>query len=70
LKEYRNIHYSWKLIREVNKWNERGYVDLDEKEEVKKKKTDGPCCPQCGTGSIPEQKFCGECGFNLLAKAG
>ena len=70
IKEYRNVFYSWKLIREVNKWNERGFVDLDEKEEVKKKKTDGPCCPQCGTGSVPEQKFCGECGFNLLAKAG
>lgn len=69
LKEYRNILYSWKLIKEVNKWNERGYVDLDEKEEVRKKKTDGPCCPQCGTGSVPEQKFCGECGFNLLAKS-
>jgi CRP-like cAMP-binding protein len=69
LKEYRNVFYSWKLIREINKWNERGYVDLDEKEEVKKKKTDGPSCPQCGTESIPEQKFCGECGFNLLAKA-
>ena len=70
VKEYRNVFYSWKLIKEVNKWNERGYVDLDEKEEVKKKKTDGPSCPQCGTGSVPEQKFCGECGFNLLAKAG
>ena len=70
VKEYRNIYYSWKLIREVNKWNERGFVDLDEKEEVKKKKVEGGVtCPQCGTGGVPEQKFCGECGFNLLAKA-
>ncbi len=67
VKEYRNVFYSWKLIREVNKWNERGFVDLDEKEEVKKKKTDGPTCPQCGTGATADQKFCGECGFNMLA---
>ncbi len=70
VKEYRNICYSWKLIKEISKWNERGFVDLDEKEEVKKKKVDGSIpCPQCGTGTIPEQKFCGECGCNLLAKA-
>jgi hypothetical protein len=68
IKEYRNVFYSWKIIREINKWNERGFVDLDEKEEVKKKKTDGPTCPQCGTGCVADQKFCGECGFNLLAK--
>ncbi len=69
LKEYKNISWSWKFIREINKWNERGYVDMDEKEEVKKKKTDGPACPQCGAAHVPEQKFCGECGLNLTAKA-
>lgn len=69
IKEYRNVAWSWKFIREINKWNERGYVDMDEKEEVKKKKTDGPACPQCGASHTPEQKFCGECGFNLTAKA-
>lgn len=69
IKEYRNVFYSWKLIREINKWNERGFVDLDEKEEVKKKKADGPSCPQCSASVAAEQKFCGECGFNLSAKA-
>jgi hypothetical protein len=69
VKEYRNIFYSWKLIREIDKWNARGFVDLDEKEEARKKKPDGPTCPQCGSGITAEQKFCGECGFNLTAKA-
>ncbi len=69
LREYKNILYSWKFIREINKWNERGFVDLDEKEEVRKKKTDGPTCPQCGTPYQADQKFCGECGQNLVAKA-
>jgi Tfp pilus assembly protein PilF len=22
-------------------------------------------CPRCGTGSYPEDKYCGECGYNL-----
>ncbi len=69
VKEYRNVAYSWKFIREINKWNERGYVDLDEKEEpLKKKATGGPTCSQCSASYSPEQKFCGECGFNLTAK--
>lgn len=68
VKEYKNVAWSWKFIREINKWNERGFVDLDEKDEVKKK-TSGPACPQCGTSHTPEQKFCGQCGFNLTAKA-
>jgi hypothetical protein len=69
LKEYRNVAYSWKLIREINKWNERGFVDINEKEEIKKKASSGPSCPQCGASHVPEQKFCGECGFNLTSKA-
>jgi CRP-like cAMP-binding protein len=67
--EYRNLLFSWKMIREIAKWNERGFVDLDEKEEVKKKKAEGPSCPQCGGLVSAEQKFCGECGHNLTAKA-
>jgi len=69
IKEYRNFAWSWKFIREINKWNERGYIDMDEKDEVKKKSADGPACPSCGAPYKPEQKFCGECGHNLTAKA-
>lgn len=70
IKEYQNVAWSWKFIREINKWNERGYVDMDEKEETLKKKVAGSAaCPQCGASHGPEQKFCGDCGFNLLAKA-
>lgn len=71
LREYKNVSYSWKFIREINKWNERGFVDLNEKEEPVKKKgpAGGPTCPQCGAPHQAEQKFCGDCGFNLTAKA-
>ncbi|MCX7978992.1 MAG: cyclic nucleotide-binding domain-containing protein [Bdellovibrionaceae bacterium] len=69
IKEFENIYFSWKIIREIDKWNEKGFVDLDEKEERKAKKS-GPVCPQCATPVAAEQKFCGECGHKLVpAKA-
>ena len=68
IKEYRNISFTWKIIREIDKWNEKGFVDMNEKEE-KKKKNDGPACPQCAAALIPQQKFCGDCGFKLVAAA-
>lgn len=61
IKEYRNFFFSWKFIREIDKWNEKGFVDLDEKEE-KKKKSEGPACTQCGAALNPQAKFCSECG--------
>lgn len=68
IKEFKNLYNSWKLIREIEKWNEKGYVDLDEKDE-KKPKSEGPVCPQCSAPVIANQKFCGECGHNLKAAA-
>jgi hypothetical protein len=38
LKEYRSVYFSWKILREIEKWNEKGFVDMDEKEEKPKKK--------------------------------
>ncbi len=68
IKEYRNIFFTWKIIREIDKWNEKGFVDINEKEE-KKKKPDGPTCPQCSAATIPQQKFCGDCGAKLANAA-
>lgn len=69
LKEYQNIFFTWKIIREIDKWNEKGFVDLDEKEEKKAKK-DGPCCPQCSASVVATAKFCQECGSKLGAPEG
>lgn len=70
IKEVRHTFYAWKILREIDKWNEKGFVDVNEKEE-KKKKASESTCPQCGSGIQPQQKFCGDCGFNLSAlKAG
>lgn len=66
-KELKNLYFSWKILREIEKWNEKGFVDLDEKEEKKLKKGES-ACPQCGTGVKDSQKFCAECGASLSAK--
>lgn len=68
IKEYKNIFFSWKILREIDKWNEKGFVDMDEKEE-KKKKAEGPVCPQCAATIQAAQKFCGECGAKITAAA-
>lgn len=67
-KELKNIFFAWKILREIEKWNEKGFVDLDEKEEKKIKKGESGC-PQCGAGVKEAQKFCAECGASLGAKA-
>ena len=66
LKEVKHTFYAWKILRELDKWNEKGFVDINEKEE-KKKKPNEHACPQCSAGYQPQQKFCTECGFNLMA---
>ena len=69
LKEYQNISFSWRILRELDKWNEKGFVDMDEKEERKAKKATGPACPQCAADLSPQAKFCSECGHKVVAAA-
>jgi hypothetical protein len=67
LKEFQTTQKIWRMLREVEKWNEKGFVDLNEDESKPKKKTDGPTCPQCGAGAVATAKFCTECGTKLAA---
>lgn len=69
VKEFRSIFQSWKMIKEVDKWNEKGFVDMDEKEEKPKKKSGGPCCPGCAVEVQAGAKFCHECGHKLVMAA-
>ncbi|MNJ96808.1 Transcriptional activator protein Anr [compost metagenome] len=69
LKEYRSVAFSWKILREIEKWNEKGYVDMDEKEDKPKKKSGGPSCPACSVEVAVGAKFCQECGHKLVAAA-
>jgi hypothetical protein len=64
LREYNNIVLIWKILREIDKWNEKGFVDPFEQEIVIKKKA-GLTCPSCSAPYVEQQKFCGECGSKL-----
>jgi CRP-like cAMP-binding protein len=62
--EYLEMIEHWKILREIDKWNEKGFVEM---EEAKPVLADGKpaACPSCKAPFTPKQKFCGECGFKL-----
>lgn len=71
LKEFTSFHKSWRFLREIDKWNEKGFVDPQEveKKAVKKAAGGGSKCPSCQADTIENQKFCGECGHKLANAA-
>jgi len=67
--EFARTHFSWKVLREIDKWNDRGYVDVKEVEVIKKLVTEPgtKTCTACN-GTIQESnKFCPSCGIKLAA---
>jgi CRP-like cAMP-binding protein len=65
--EFVKMAQYWSILLEIDKWNEKGFVDLHEKEPVQA--SGGSECPQC-QGAIEEKhKFCPHCGFKLAAEA-
>ncbi|HND86249.1 MAG TPA: zinc-ribbon domain-containing protein, partial [Pseudobdellovibrionaceae bacterium] len=68
-KEFINLLMSWRILREIDKWNEKGFVDPDEKEAKPKKRSDGPECVSCGAPLPPNAKFCAECGTKVSSAA-
>lgn len=71
LKEFTGFHKNWRILREVDKWNEKGSVDPNEPEKklAKKAAAGGAKCPACQADTQENQKFCGECGHKLVAAA-
>lgn len=68
LKEFQNIYNSWRILREIEKWNERGIIDMNEPLDVPKKKTmiaSGIECTSCKHIMISAAKFCSECGSRM-----
>jgi hypothetical protein len=67
LKEFQTTLKIWKILREIEKWNDKGFVDLNEDDAKAKKKSDGPSCPSCAAPLTAGAKFCSECGAKTAA---
>lgn len=66
-REFERTLLNWKFLKEVEKWNEKGFVDL--KEDEPKKAKAGNACPSCKTEVGEKMKFCSNCGSKLAAAA-
>jgi hypothetical protein len=70
VKEFAGFYKNWRILREVDKWNEKGFVDPSEPEKKPVKKAQGgAACPACSATITEGQKFCGECGHKVAAAA-
>ncbi len=61
----------WSLVKEIDKLNEKGLVDMNDVDEGPKKKVvqaieNGIECGQCKTLIVAESKFCNECGAKIV----
>lgn len=72
VKEFRTQNDIWSLIKEIDRLNEKGLVDMTEIDEGPKKKVaagggfaGGIECEQCHSNIVPESKFCSECGAKV-----
>lgn len=67
IKEFRTQIDIWSLIREVDKLNEKGFVDMADIDDGPKKRqaVDGQACGECNTIVALEAKFCSECGARM-----
>lgn len=65
--EFVKMAQYWAIIYEIDKWNDKGFVDLNEKEEV----AAGPAgeCPACKHKVEADHKFCPSCGFKMQVAA-
>jgi hypothetical protein len=70
-KEYERTFKIWKILRETERWNEKGSVDPFEiAAEPKKTAQASPsCCPECGAEYDGAPKFCSECGHKVAPNA-
>jgi CRP-like cAMP-binding protein len=64
--EFSQTFKFWQIIQEVDRWNEKGFVDVNANYNEYKKQ--GPeKCPGCQVELKEKLKFCGECGMKLAA---
>lgn len=68
IKEFKTQIDIWSLIKEIDKLNEKGFVDMADVDDGPKKKIaiDGVECSECHSVVASENKFCGECGAKMV----
>lgn len=64
--EFARIDIFWRFLAEIQKWNEKGFVDLNEKEAVAEKSS-ATKCVGCSGDIGKEHRFCPNCGMKLAA---
>lgn len=64
--EFQKISKYWQVIREIDKWNEKGYIDMNDLDDAQEASATAGC-PQCQGEVKAEHKFCPHCGFKLAA---
>ncbi len=68
--EWKRVFRVWTILRELQKWNDTGKIDMNDIwKPVKKVVHTGPICPACEAACDKEQKFCAACGHKLQAAA-
>ncbi len=70
--EFGSMLRNWRILREIEKWNDKGTVDLIEAVPEKPKDAAGAAvaakaCPACKAAATEAQKFCGQCGHSFAA---
>lgn len=63
-KEFKSLYQNWIILREIERWNQRGFVDMSEDTARKGKKADFDC-PACASEIEQGDRFCSFCGYKL-----
>ncbi|MFN7904868.1 MAG: cyclic nucleotide-binding domain-containing protein [Pseudobdellovibrionaceae bacterium] len=62
LSEVKQVSFLWKIILEIDKWNQVGFVDPNEIEAPKNTKPNSISCTNCQAPLVAEAMFCHLCG--------
>lgn len=65
--EFERVYAFWQIIKQIDEWNQKGFVDLKAKAEEEVSESGPPACPTCSTEIQPNQNFCANCGHRLAA---
>ncbi len=71
IKEFARWSQIWTVLKEIEKWNEKGMVDDEPGFDPRKfkKAISANACPSCGHGFEGAPKFCAECGGKITVAA-